>query len=79
VEEGDKLLKKRVRMMVAEAIAKNVCDTAITSQRFAVAAVQEIRKAAEPTEEEDRGSSDRDLTRLIAQLLMERKVNATEI
>jgi hypothetical protein len=58
---------------VAEAIAKNVCDTAMTSQRFAVAAVQEIRKAAEPTEEEERGSSDRDLTRLIAQLLMERR------
>jgi hypothetical protein len=79
VEEGDKLLEKRARMTVAEAIAKNVCDTAMTPQRFAVAAVQEIRKAAEPTEEEKRGSSDRDFTRLVVQLLMERKANTREI
>jgi hypothetical protein len=79
VEEGDKLLEKRVRMTVAEAIAKNVCDTAMTSQRFAVAAVQEIRKAVEPIEEEQRSLADRELTRMVCECLMDRKANAQEI
>jgi hypothetical protein len=68
-------VKARRLDMVVDTLIGN----AMTYQPHSVTAFRTIREIVEPSEEEQRGSSDRDLTRLVVQLLMERKANAQEI
>jgi hypothetical protein len=71
--ETDGGRKLTVRMTRAELIARAQVDNACTMKPHSVAAFRTIYEIVEPTEEEERGSSDREFTRLIAQLFMERK------
>jgi len=69
-EDGKEIVEEKLR---AECVAKTLVDNACTKLPHSVAAFRTIYEIVEPTEEEERGSSDREFTRLVAQLLMERK------
>jgi len=75
-EDGKEIVEEKLR---AECVVKALVDNACTMKPHSVAAFRAICELAEPTEEEERGPVDRDFTRLVAQLLLERKANAQEI
>jgi hypothetical protein len=75
-EDGEEIVEEKLR---AECVVKALVDNACTMRPHSVAAFRAIYEIVEPTEEEESRSSDRDFTRLIIQLLMERKANAREI
>lgn len=54
-------------------MARTQFQIACTMMPHSVTAFRTIREIIEPTEEERKGSSDREYTRLVAQLLLERK------
>src|ERR1700736_874634 len=71
--EGDAPVAKKVKMTVADAIAKNLADTAMTSVKYGVGAAQELRKVVEPdTEEEPTDRGNFDVAREVLTLMIER-------
>jgi hypothetical protein len=71
--EGGATVTKKVKMTVADAIAKNLADCAMNSSQHGVGAAKELRTVVEP--EEQPGSSDRDnfdVAREVLILMMER-------
>jgi hypothetical protein len=69
----------RIKMTRRQAMAMSIVDNACTTKPHSIQAFRTICELVEPTAEEQRGSSDRELTRLVVQALMERKANAGEI
>jgi hypothetical protein len=60
-------------------VVESLINNAMTYQPHSVSAFRTIREIVEPTQEEEQGAVDKDFTRLIAQLIMERPANAIEI
>jgi hypothetical protein len=75
-EDGKQIVEEKLR---AECVVEALVDSACTMKPHSVTAFRTIREIIEPSELEQRGSSDRELTRLFAQLLWERKANAQEL
>jgi hypothetical protein len=69
----------RIKMTRRRAMAMSMVDNACTMKPHSVGAFRTICELVEPIEQEESRSSDRDFTRLIAQLLLERKANSQEI
>lgn len=77
--EADNGQKVTVRKTRAELIAQALVGSACTTKPRSVAAFRTIYEFVEAREEEKRRSTDRDLTRSVLQMLMERKVQRAEI
>lgn len=75
-EDGRSLTVRKTR---AELIAQALVDSACTMKPHSVAAFRTICEIVEPTAEEVRGSTDREFTRAVLTMLMERKVDTREI
>jgi uncharacterized protein DUF5681 len=69
----------RIKMTRRQAMAMSAVDTACSTKPHNVAAFRMICELVEPTAEEQRGSTDREFIRLIAQICMERKPKAIEV
>lgn len=81
-EDGKEIVEERLR---AECVVEALVDNACTMKPHSIAAFRTICEIVEPTEEEERGSSDREFTRLFVEIMMNRKpppeqnANASEI
>jgi hypothetical protein len=74
-EDGKEIVEEKLR---AECVVEALVDNACTKLPHSVSAFRAIYEIVEPSKEEERGTSDRDLTRMVVQALMERKADATE-
>jgi hypothetical protein len=79
-QDGKEIVEEKLR---AECVVEALVDIACTKLPHSVGAFRTIYEIVEPTEEE-RGSSDRDLTRLVVMALLEKQAeekreNAREI